>query len=120
MSDLLPDSIMYWTFINLTKADAYLGYTVYDSAVLSSVPVGTEFESPFGDEYGFYVVTNVVNYPVDLSAHHRVGYYNEGANVVYSYFDASSLSYLPTQYGAQGIPGSYTGLGGGFDYASTP
>jgi hypothetical protein len=60
------------------------------------------------------------HYGVDLSAHYGIGYYAEGANAVYSYYDAFDGVFLPTLYGSQGIPGTYTGLGGEFDYAPDP
>lgn len=116
MSDLLADSIFYWTF-NSWKGDAYLGYTVADTAAIGGVPVGTVFESAYGDEYGFYTVTNVVNYAVDLSAFYGTGNYAEGANAVYSYYDASAGAYLPAYYGSRGIATTFNGLGGEFDYA---
>ena len=75
---------------------------------------------PYGLDFGHYTVTNRVDYGVDLSAHYGIGYYAEGANAVYSYYDAFDGVFLPTLYGSQGIPGTYTGLGGEFDYAPDP
>jgi hypothetical protein len=119
MSDLFPDSIFYWTFSS-TSGDAYLGYTVADTAALAGVPLGAVFASPYGLNFGHYTVTNIVSYAVDLSAYYGIGYYAEGANAVYSYYDAFGGVFLPTLYGSQGIPGTYTGLGGEFDYAPDP
>ena len=116
MSDAFRDSIFYWTFSS-TTGDAYYGYTVADTASLVGVPLGTVFASPYGFGFGQYTVTNIVDYPVDLSAYYGIGYYVEGATVVYSYYDAFGGVVLPTYYGSQGIPASYAGLGGEFDYA---
>ena len=114
MSDFLRDSVFYWTFAS-TGGDAYSGYTVADTAGLVGVRPGVSLPSPHGAALGYYTITKVVDYGVDLSAFYRTGYYTEGATVVQSYFDASTGRLLPTYYGSQGIPTSYAGLGGEFD-----
>lgn len=119
MSDAFRDSIFYWTFSS-TTGDAYFGYTVADTAALVGVPVGTVFASPYGFGFGQYTVTNIVDYPFDLSAHYGIGYYSEGATAAYSYYDAFNGLVLPTLYGSQGIPTSYGGLGTEYDYVASP
>lgn len=115
MSDLLADSILYWTFSSVT-GDAYSGYTVLDSPYVANLPVGTILEPAYGDDFGFYTVTNVVNYGLDLSATYGISYYIEGATVLSSYFDATTGRLVPTYYGGQGIPTTYQGLGYEYDF----
>ncbi|MBD0271955.1 MAG: hypothetical protein ICV73_08500 [Acetobacteraceae bacterium] len=119
MSDAFRDSVFYWTFSSGT-GDAYYGYTVTDTAALVGVPVGSVFASPHGFGFGRYTVTGIVDYGVDLSDAYGIGHYAEGATAVYAYFDAFSGRLLPTYYGSQGIPTSYAGLGGEFDYVLSP
>lgn len=119
MSDLLRDSVFYWTFSS-TTGDAYTGYTVADTASLGGLPVGALLPSPYGPAFGAYTVTNIVNYEVDLSAHFGIGYYAEGATVLSSYYDANTARSLPTYYGSQGIPTTYGGLGEEFDFVPVP
>ena len=119
MSDLLPDSIFYWTFYS-AGGDSYSGYTVEDSVILGALPVGTLLASPSRPDFGFYAVTNVVDYGVDLSAFYGIGYYVEGATVLSSYYDANTARLLPTYYGSQGIPTTYAGLGSEFDFVAAP
>lgn len=119
MSDLLRDSIFYWAFTS-TNGDAYFGSTVADTAAVVGLPVGAVIPSPYGPGLGFYTVTNIVDYPVDLSAHYGVGYYVEGATAVYSYYDGFNDLLLPTLYGSRGIPTAYGGLGSEYDYVASP
>ncbi len=119
MSDAFRDSIFYWTFSS-TTGDAYFGYTVTDTAALVGVPLGAVIPSPYGFGFGQYTVTNIVDYPVDLSAHYGIGYYAEGATAVYSYYDGFSGRFFPTLYGSQGIPTFFAGVGGEFDYVPSP
>ncbi len=117
MSDLFADSVFYWTFSS-TSGDAYFGYTVADTVGLSGVPEGAVFSSPYGPSLGFYTITNIVDYVVDLSAHYGIPYYTEGATVVSAYYDSFDEQFLPTLYGSQGVPTTYTGLGQEFDYVA--
>lgn len=118
MSDLLPDSVLYWTFSS-TTGDAYTGYTVADTLSLGALSVGALLPSPYGPGFGFYTVTNRVDYGIDLSAFYGIGYYVEGATVLSSYYDANRALLAPTYYGSQGIPTTYGGLGSEYDFVST-
>ena len=117
MSDLLADSIFYWTF-TADDGDAYTGYTVADTAAIVGLAPGALFSSPYGPDFGFYTVTNVVNYAVDLTAHFGIGYYAEGATVLSAYYDLDRGLALPTYYGLQGIPNTYAGLGREYDFVA--
>lgn len=119
MSDFFADSIFYWTFSS-ASGDAYFGYTVEDTVDIAGLPIGAVIPSSAGPGYGFYTVTNIVNYGVDLSAYYGIGYYAEGATAVYSYYDGFTGAFLPTLYGSQGVPTSYGGLGTEYDYVVSP
>lgn len=119
MSDFLADSVLYWTFTS-TDGDAYTGYTVGDTAALAGLPPGSVLSSPYGPDFGFYTVTNLVPYGVDLSSFYGIGYYIEGATVLDAYYDIDSGLALPTYYGSQGIPTTYAGLGSEYDFVPLP
>jgi hypothetical protein len=119
VSDLLSDSIFYWVFSS-ASGDAYYGSTVADTAAVAGLPEGAVIPSPYGPGLGFYTVTDIVDYPSDLSAYYGVGYYVEGATVAYSYYDGFGGLLIPTLYGSQGIPTGYGGVGTEYDYVVSP
>lgn len=119
MSGLFNDSIFYWVFSSPT-GDGYYGYTVADTAAVAGLPVGAVIPSPGGPGLGFYTVTTIVDYPVDLSSYYGIDYYAEGATAVYSYYDGPTGALLPTLYGSQGVPTGYGGLGTEYDFVVSP
>lgn len=102
-----PDSYFLFSFLSST-GDRYSGIVLADSA---DHYAGQWFPSPYGQQYGFYVIEQELAFGYDLGAG------QEGQVVVTQYFDAQTNSLLPGWKVGEGLPATTLGLRDEYDFA---
>ena len=104
-----PDSLFLFSFLSAT-GDRYSGALIADSA---DHYAGQWLPSPYGQQYGFYVIEQELQFGADLGAG------AEGVVYLTQYSDAQtgSLS-VPYRY-SQGREATVNGLGNEYDFVQT-
>jgi hypothetical protein len=98
--DTQPDAYYHFVFQS-PSGDLYQGY-LYDDA--TRYTQGQQIASPWGANYGYYLIDYKQDYGYDLSSRHGSGttYYNEGAVYITGYRDYTSTvaynDYIPYDY----------------------
>jgi hypothetical protein len=98
--DTQADAYYHFIFYS-PSGDWYQGYLYDDSTKYTQ---GQQITSPWGSQYGYYVIDSKQDYGYDLSSRYGYGatYYNEGAVYITGYRDYTSSTayndYVPYNY----------------------
>lgn len=101
-----PDSLYTFTFLSLT-GDRYRGVFYDDSA---DYHAGQWFASPYGQQYGYYVIEKEFEFPVDIGI-------KEGTVFLTEYYDAQTNTNVQPFRIQNGQPSTRNGLGYEYDFA---